>query len=434
MISVENVCLQDCEELHEWIQEKKVLVKEDSYRTAHTVHSKWTKHQAFAAEIEKNQARLDSVSESGEKLLEEKPEMRDEIEPKVRNLKSEFQTLQDETKAKGERIIDANREHLIQQGNDSLDNKITEIEQEMTKPVSADEVDDTGLPRGVSQDSNLVGVVIELTKIEKRISEITTITQEIEQVKEQAGIFASQEPQKAEEYTERTKDLAGRYNNLVGPLELKKRELIQKKEVLQFQRDMDDENMWLEEKMNLVTSEEYGTSLQEVNLLIKKNKTLRDEIENHEPRILRVCEDGQMLIDRGHPDAESYEQKIADLKDKLAALMEMLDARRAKLLVSEKAQQFFFDANVAEAWMSEQELYMMVEDRGKDEFSAQNLMKKHEGLEAAVEEYSRNVRDLGEMARQLIEQGHPESDNIKVSFKKFTIYIKFTNLQEFTQY
>ena len=84
--------------------------------------------------------------------------------------------------------------------------------------------------------------------------------------------------------------------------------------------------------------------------------------------------------------------------------------------------------------MSEQELYMMVEDRGKDEFSAQNLMKKHEGLEAAVEEYSRNVRDLGEMARQLIEQGHPESDNIKVSFKKFTIYIKFTNLQEFTQY
>ena len=35
-------------------------------------------------------------------------------------------------------------------------------------------------------------------------------------------------------------------------------------------------------------------------------------------------------------------------------MMEMLEARRAKLLVSEKAQQFFFDANEAEAWMSEQ--------------------------------------------------------------------------------
>ena len=35
---------------------------------------------------------------------------------------------------------------------------------------------------------------------------------------------------------------------------------------------------------------------------------------------------------------------------------------------------------------------MMVEDRGKDEFSAQNLMKKHEALEAAVEDYRDNVR------------------------------------------
>ena len=57
---------------------------------------------------------------------------------------------------------------------------------------------------------------------------------------------------------------------------------------------------------------------------------------------------------------------------------------------------------------------MMVEDRGKDEFSAQNLMKKHEGLESAVEEYSHMVRALGEIAQQLIAEGHPESENIKV--------------------
>ncbi len=43
----------------------------------------------------------------------------------------------------------------------------------------------------------------------------------------------------------------------------------------------------------------------------------------------------------------------------------MLEVRRQKLLISEKAQQFFFDANEAEVWMSEQELYMMVEDRSE---------------------------------------------------------------------
>ena len=51
---------------------------------------------------------------------------------------------------------------------------------------------------------------------------------------------------------------------------------------------------------------------------------------------------------------------------------------------------------------------MMVDDRGKDEFSAQNLMKKHESLENAVEDYAETVRQLGETAKQLIAEDHPD--------------------------
>ena len=58
--------------------------------------------------------------------------------------------------------------------------------------------------------------------------------------------------------------------------------------------------------------------------------------------------------------------------------------------------------------MSEQELYMMVEDRGKDVISAQNLMKKHETLELAVEDYADTIRQLGETARQLTSEQHPD--------------------------
>lgn len=64
--------------------------------------------------------------------------------------------------------------------------------------------------------------------------------------------------------------------------------------------------------------------------------------------------------------------------------------------------------------MGEQELYMMVEDRGKDEISAQNLKKKHESLELAVDNYADTIRQLGETARQLTSEMHPESDQIAV--------------------
>ena len=116
-------------------------------------------------------------------------------------------------------------------------------------------------------------------------------------------------------------------------------------------------------KLRQVTSEELGSSLQDVNMLVKKNKTLKSEIENHEPRINFVRNNGQKLIDENNSQSEEFEQQIADLQEKLAHLKENLEARNVKLLMSEKVQQFFFDANEAEAWMSEQELYMMVEDR-----------------------------------------------------------------------
>ena len=79
--------------------------------------------------------------------------------------------------------------------------------------------------------------------------------------------------------------VAKKFESIIAPLESRKKELLIKKEVFQFMRDVEDENIWIEEKMNVVTSEEYGSSLQEVNMLIKKNKTLKAEIDNHEPRI-----------------------------------------------------------------------------------------------------------------------------------------------------
>jgi len=177
---------------------------------------------------------------------------------------------------------------------------------------------------------------------------------------------------------------------------------------------VEDENLWIEEKMALASSLEVGNTLQAVNLLLKKNKMLAGEIGNHEPRVSAVVENGQKLVSEGHPQADQFNLSLDDLVERWQALKDLVEARRQNLLVSERVQQFLFDAAEAESWMSEQELYMMVEDRGKDEFSAENLMKKHKTLESNVADYSQTVRQLGEMARALIAEDHPESETIAV--------------------
>jgi len=171
---------------------------------------------------------------------------------------------------------------------------------------------------------------------------------------------------------------------------------------------VEDEKLWIAEKIPQVSSSEVGSSLFNVHMLKKKNQSLRTEIENHEPRVVHVCNNGLKLIDEGHDDAPVFQRLVNELETKYRELKELIDARENKLGQSEKVQQYLFDANEAESWMSEQELYMMVEDRGKDEISAQNLMKKHEALEVAVEDYANTIRTLGETARNLTSEGIPQ--------------------------
>ena len=49
--------------MEEWIAEKNIIAQDESYRSAKTIHSKWTRHQAFDAEVASNKDRMFSVQE-----------------------------------------------------------------------------------------------------------------------------------------------------------------------------------------------------------------------------------------------------------------------------------------------------------------------------------------------------------------------------------
>jgi len=66
--------------------------------------------------------------------------------------------------------------------------------------------------------------------------------------------------------------------------------------------------------------------------------------------------------------------------------------------------------------MSEQELNMMGDERGKDEASAGAMLKKHETLEAAIADYSETVNELGDTAKALVDSEHPERYNLTHAF------------------
>jgi spectrin beta len=69
------------------------------------------------------------------------------------------------------------------------------------------------------------------------------------------------------------------------------------------------------------------------------SQSLRTEIDNHEPWIHLVCNNGQKLIDEGHEDTPEFTHRIEDLLARWQKLKDAVENRRNKLLQSEKAQQ-----------------------------------------------------------------------------------------------
>lgn len=63
----------------------------------------------------------------------------------------------------------------------------------------------------------------------------------------------------------------------------------------------------------MTQTRELGESLFDCNRLQKKMQSLKHEIDNHEPWIEKICQNGREMIDEGHENSSEFQQKIDEL-------------------------------------------------------------------------------------------------------------------------
>lgn len=99
-------------------------------------------------------------------------------------------------------------------------------------------------------------------------------------------------------------------------------------------------------------------------------QSLQKEIDGHQPRIDEVLERGRRMVAaaaEGSPEEEHMSEEMKKLQDVWAKLQDEMAKRRARLYGSSEAQQYYNDADEAEAWIGEQELYMIADEKAKVE-------------------------------------------------------------------
>ncbi|XP_023611581.1 spectrin beta chain, erythrocytic [Myotis lucifugus] len=382
--------LQNCQELTLWINDKLLTSQDVSYDEARNLHNKWLKHQAFMAELASHEGWLESIDAEGKQLMEEKPQFAALVSQRLEALHRLWDELQATTKEKAQQLSAARSSDLRSKTHADLNKWISAMEDQLRS-------DDPGK---------------DLTSVNRMLAKLKRVEDQVNVRKEELGELFAQMPSLDEEEGGADMSIEKRFLDLLEPLGKRKKQLESSRAKLQISRDLEDETLWVEERLPLAQSSDYGINLQTVQLFMKKNQTLQNEILGHAPRVEDVLQRGQRLVEEAEIDCGDIEERLGHLQSSWDTLREAAAGRLQRLRDASEAQQYYLDAGEAEAWISEQELYVISDETPKDEEGAIVMLKRHLRQQRAVEEYGRNIKQLAGRAQGLLAAGHPEGEQI----------------------
>ncbi|XP_067662527.1 spectrin alpha chain-like isoform X1 [Haliotis asinina] len=392
---------RDCDETKGWINEKLKTASDESYLDPTNLNTKLQKHTNFEAELDANKNRIVTIKQTGQDLIDNKNFQSPAIKERLDEIDDLWATLLSQTEKKGNKLKEAAQQQQFNRNIEDVESWLLEIESQIGS-------EDYGK---LTQRQDLTQVKNLQKKHALLEADVGAHQDRIDGLKVQAAQFQNTGHFDSDTIQAKQNIVLERYQKLTQPMTGRRQKLDQAISLQQFLRDVEDEEDWIREKEPIASSTNRGRDLIGVQNLMKKHQALQAELAGHEPRISNVCDVGKDMVKEGHFAEDTINQKIGELQDKWQTLKDKATQRKQDLEDSLQAQQYFADANEAESWMREKEPLAANTDYGRDEDSAEALIKKHEAFMSDLEAYRSVIEGLREQAQSCKQQEAPVIDD-----------------------
>ncbi|KAM9061272.1 LOW QUALITY PROTEIN: spectrin beta chain, non-erythrocytic 5 [Sarcophilus harrisii] len=386
--------LQDCWEVSMWLGEKNLVALDEGWRDSSTLQAQLRKHQSFQAELEANATQLQRLQVEGEKLLKEGHPALETIQERLQEIEELWSQLQANCVKKGTKLQDAYKALHFQRKVKEVERWLESMEEELQAPLDG---------------QDLAGVK-ELQATHRELEANMEAQGGLVQVlMEQAQAFGSENHFLAGQIEERAQRLLQRYTNLREPLQERQAALEAKSLLYQFFQDVEDELVWIQERLPLATAQDYGQTLKAVQQLQEKHQNLEDEINSHEALTQVVLDTGSKLVQGGHFAASEVVARLQQLKAAWDRLRAEAEQRRRRLQQVHETQQFLTELLEAESWLSERGLLLDNEELGQNEETTGVMLRKLEATRKDLEGFRTQLEKLQETGTRLEDRPNPES-------------------------
>jgi spectrin alpha len=198
----------------------------------------------------------------------------------------------------------------------------------------------------------------------------------------------------------------------------------------QFLRDVDEAEAWIQEKMQSAKDMSYRdpTNLQGK---LQKHIGFEAEIAANEERITAILKRGEDLVTSQGTGADVVHGRIVKVDQLWQELCEQSQDKGQKLKEANNQQQYNYNVDDVEFWLSEVELLLSSKDLGKDLLSVQNLIKKHQLIQADLVSHKDRIDAVNAQADDFVAAKHFDSENIRL--KQTNINSRYTELVKLGQ-
>ncbi|MEQ2177746.1 Spectrin alpha chain, non-erythrocytic 1 [Goodea atripinnis] len=147
----------------------------------------------------------------------------------------------------------------------------------------------------------------------------------------------------------------------------------------------------------------------------QKHQAFEAELHANADRIKGVIDTGNSLIQRGAcaGSEDAVKARLSALDEQWQFLVNKSAEKSQKLKEANKQQNFNTGIKDFDFWLSEVEALLASEDYGKDLASVNNLLKKHQLLEADISAHEDRLKDLNGQADSLMASNAFDTSQVK---------------------
>ncbi|XP_041973840.1 spectrin alpha chain isoform X4 [Aricia agestis] len=396
------VLVREAAELATWIKDKEMHAQvQDVGEDLEQVEVMQKKFDDFQSDLRANEVRLAEMNEIAVQLVTVgQTEAALKIKTQMQELNSKWSSLQQLT---AERAAQLGSAHEVQRFHRDVD----ETKDWIAEKDGALATDDLG--------KDLRSVQTLQRKHEGLERDLAALGDKIRQLDDTANRLMASHGDSADATYSKQREINDAWTQLQARANARKEKLLDSYDLQRFLSDYRDLMAWINSMMALVSSEELANDVTGAEALLERHTDHRTEMDARAGTFQALELFGQQLLQGGHYASDDIRDKLANMTEARQQLEQAWVARRMKLDQNLELQLFYRDCEQAEGWMGAREAFLQpatAQDRPDGADNVEQLIKKHEDFDKAINAHEEKIAQLQTLADQLIASDHYAADDI----------------------